>query len=67
MVITVPIVSAPKITIFFLLKAMPAKAADKSSDISRSAALKAQLTYNSQGFLDYSTKQSINSMFSELI
>ena len=44
-----------------------AKAADKSADISRSAALKAQLTYNSQGFLDYSTKQSINSMFSELI
>ncbi|MBQ8780526.1 MAG: hypothetical protein IJZ72_02460 [Oscillospiraceae bacterium] len=43
------------------------KTADKASDISRSAALKAQLTYNSQGFLDYATKQSINSMFSELI
>ena len=43
------------------------KVADKASDISRSAALKAQLTYNSQGFLDYATKQSINSMFSELI
>ncbi len=43
------------------------KTADKAADISRSAALKAQLTYNSQGMLDYSTKVSLNSMFSELI
>lgn len=43
------------------------KTAEKASGISRSAALKAQLTYNSQGMLDYSTKVSLNSMFSELI
>lgn len=42
------------------------KVADKASDISRSAALKAQVTYNSQGNLDYFTKLSLN-MFSEKI
>lgn len=42
------------------------KVADKASDISRSAALKAQVTYNSQGNLDYFTKMSLN-MFSEKI
>ncbi len=43
------------------------KIANKASGISRSAALKAQLTYNNQGNLDYFTKLSLNSMFSDRI
>ncbi len=43
------------------------KVADKASDISRAASLKAQVTYNSKGSLDYFTKLSLNSMFSESI
>ena len=43
------------------------KTADKASDVSRAASLKAQITYNSSGNLDYFTKLSMNSMFSEKI
>lgn len=43
------------------------KTADKAASISRSASLKAQVTYNSQGNLDYYTRMSLNTMFSEKI
>ena len=43
------------------------KVADKASDISKAAALKAQVAYNKEGNLDYFTRLSLNSMFSEKI
>ncbi len=43
------------------------KTADKANDISRAANIKAELTYNAGGNLDYFTRMAFNNMFSEKI
>ncbi len=43
------------------------KTADKANDISRAANIKAEITYNSGGNLDYFTRMAFNNMFSEKI